>query len=259
MRRRWKWLGAFAVGVLTLAGVAIPVLRALRSRVSDPVPVEPGLVHIRAGWPPVSLFGARVGSQVLLFDTGPDPRGTAVDALLRALAGTRADVTHVFLTHGHPDHVAGLNVLPNARIHAGAADVPLIAGQAPCGPWMARLLCAVLSVPGARVTDPLRGEVEIPLGGGESVHAVPVPGHTPGSYAYLFQGILFAGDSLNVDGKGLTPANRLLTVDPAENRRALALLQTTVAGRVTTVCAGHGGCTGDASAALETLARDLKQ
>ena len=42
---------------------------------------------------------------------------------------------------------------------------------------------------------PADGVQVIDLGGGKTVKAIPVPGHTPGSYVFLYDGVLFTGDT----------------------------------------------------------------
>ena len=54
----------------------------------------------------------------------------------------------------------------------------------------------LLSVPPVEASHRLEGKADIDVGNGEWVIAVPLPGHTPGSYVYLFDGVLFAGDAL---------------------------------------------------------------
>ena len=61
-------------------------------------------------------YAVRVGSKVMLFDTGADPGGHPVDAALAALGAGRNDVSDVFLTHGHGDHTAGAAGLGSAKI-----------------------------------------------------------------------------------------------------------------------------------------------
>jgi glyoxylase-like metal-dependent hydrolase (beta-lactamase superfamily II) len=102
-----------------------------------------------------------------------EPGGTAVfvdsGAPLAPLFDTvereRLTVTHLLVTHGHPDHVAG-----NDEI-------------------VARYACPVET-----------GPVET---GGLSIEAIPTPGHSPDMVAFLVGGtVVFSGDTLFRDAVG---------------------------------------------------------
>jgi filamentous hemagglutinin family protein len=84
-----------------------------------------------AGTPSPTLVNT--GSERILFDTGLDAVG--VTAALAAAGYTPADVTHVVLTHMHPDHIGGLTDDSGAATFANAAYV---AGQAEFDFWAAQ-------------------------------------------------------------------------------------------------------------------------
>src|ERR1041384_4625138 len=121
---RWiKVLFVLLIIVVAIGGGAVLGLRAGRDKVGQLSEVKPRFATVTnaAG---ISLFAARVadGPHVIVFDTGLDPQGRPVDAVLAALKASRDDVTDVFLTHGHFDHVSGVPALTKAHIHLGAAD-----------------------------------------------------------------------------------------------------------------------------------------
>jgi glyoxylase-like metal-dependent hydrolase (beta-lactamase superfamily II) len=74
----------------------------------------------------------RTGSKLVLFDTGAGRESWAVagrlPASLQAAGFKPTDVTDIFISHGHPDHVGGLLdvsgalAFPNATIHLSAAE-----------------------------------------------------------------------------------------------------------------------------------------
>src|SRR5262249_49408704 len=110
---RWlKVLFVLLIIVVAIGGGAVLGLRAGRDKVGQAAEVKPGFATVTnaAG---ISLFAARVadGPHVILFDTGLDPEGRPIDAVLAQLKATRADVTDVFLTHAHVDHTSGVPVL----------------------------------------------------------------------------------------------------------------------------------------------------
>ncbi len=227
-------------------------MRRMRHGYKPAVTVREGVVRLRNFF--TEMYGARVGDQVVLFDAGIDDDGQALDALLAALHATRDDVSDVFLTHGHFDHVAASPLCKKARIHVGAEDVELMAHRVK--PRLApRLFAAVLPVGPIEATDPFKGRTELAVGA-KKLTAIPLPGHTAGSYVLLFDGVLFAGDSMQISDGKLDFAMSGFSDDLAANRRNLAGLKAALAGAsVEVVCTGHQGCTapGDAAKLLDDL------
>jgi hydroxyacylglutathione hydrolase len=238
-QRRLVWV---AVAVLVTLVVALFTARAMRRRSSPPAAVGDRVQRERNLF--TELYGARAGDGVILFDAGVDPAGGALDRLLGSLLATRSDVREVFLTHGHFDHVAATPLCVHAKVRVGAEDVEFMAKRAPAfATPMVKFLMLLYPVPPVYATHPLHGREEIAVGD-DKVLAIPTPGHTPGSYVFVFAGVLLAGDSMIIDGDRLDFAAPIYTVDPATNRRALAALGEALDGvAVHTVCTGHQGCT----------------
>jgi glyoxylase-like metal-dependent hydrolase (beta-lactamase superfamily II) len=242
-RRRillWSWGVLFA---LLVGGIVF--LRVGRRKFDAPEPVRGGVFRIHGQ---VSdLFAAKADGRVLLFDSGADPDGHGLDAMLALMQATRDDVSDVFLTHGHGDHIAAAPLCKRARIHGGIGDSDMMSKRAPLVPRFARFMGLVLPVPAVMLTDAFLDRAEVPVAGPYVVDAVPFPGHTPGSMLYLYDGVLFAGDSMNLDRDKLTFAFAPFSVDTAENKRRIAALPTTIKlDDVKVVCTGHFGCTREA-------------
>jgi hydroxyacylglutathione hydrolase len=254
-RSRLLWI-AVALGATFVAFVA--TMRILRHRTSPPEQL--GRVQKERNFFS-DLYGARTSAGVIVIDAGIDTEGGALDRLLGSLGATRSDVREVLLTHGHFDHVAAAPLCVHARIRVGAPDVEFMAQRAPMiGPLAARLLRDLLPVNPVQATDPLIGRVEIPVGE-DKVLAIPLPGHTPGSYVFVFDKILFTGDSLTVDGDKLGFAMGPFTIDRDGNRRSLGDLAAALQGvDVQRVCTSHQGCTpaGTAAAMLKGLSERAK-
>lgn len=250
-RRALAWV---ALGLLVVLVVGIPLLRAGRHRFAAPTRIRDGVwgVHGQVS----DFFGARADGKVILFDTGADPAGGALDALLKALGATRDDVSDVFLTHGHGDHVAAAPLLKKARLHGGIGDSDMMAQRGPVVPWLARLMSFILPVPPVMLTDAFLDKASVAVAGGQAVQAFPFPGHTPGSMVYLYDDVLFAGDSMNYRGGKLEPAFGPFSVDERANRASIAALPTTLTlAEVKVVCTAHGGCTPEAD--TQRLLKDL--
>jgi len=135
--------------------------------------------------------------KVLLFDTGAaslfGPTLGKFPANLAAAGVDPANVTDIFISHGHGDHVGGLvanNTLafPNAAIHIQAAEWSSLKGQEQMAPLVAVIAPKVVEFqPGADLSP--------------GVKAVDIKGHTPGHSGYLItsgnQSLLYIGDTMH--------------------------------------------------------------
>jgi hydroxyacylglutathione hydrolase len=251
-----RFLKFFLVIAIVLAAVAAGAgigLRAGRSKFGAVTEVKPDFVAVtNAGF--ITLFAARVapGPHVVVFDTSLDPQARPVDALLGALHASRDDITDVFLTHGHYDHVAGAGVLTKAKLHLGAADVALAAGQVNPEMLLPMVLGKLLATPPVTVNAPMTDAATFEVGAADpttklpakTVKAFPVPGHTAGSFAFLYDGVLVVGDIMMFkEGRLVTPP-RVFDPHPAENTASILSLKKQLSGEtVDVVCTAHGGCT----------------
>ena len=237
----WIWLGLF---VFLVGGIAI--LRAGRHKFDAPAPVRGSVwgIHGQVS----DFFAARTpDGKVILFDAGADPEGRGLDAILGALKAKREDVSDIFFTHGHGDHVEAAPLCPRARLHGGIGDSDMMSKRGPVVPAFARYMGIVLPVPAVMLTDAFLGAADVPVGGGQSVRAIPFAGHTPGSMVYLYDGVLFAGDSMNFEKDKLTRAFAPFSTDTKKNRENIAALPTLLkVDEVKVVCTAHGGCTPEA-------------
>lgn len=146
----------------------------------------------------VSAYILYRGGEAALVDTGQSGAAPDIDAALGRVGLGWDAVSHVILTHKHPDHVGSLGdvvaLAPEATIHVGPGDAAAI-GQLPSG-------AAQPAEDGASIFDLL---------------VIATPGHTPGHIAVLdaSAGILVAGDAMNRSGGTLTTANPAFTADTA--------------------------------------------
>ncbi|HEX3698713.1 MAG TPA: MBL fold metallo-hydrolase [Polyangia bacterium] len=234
----------FLLVLAAVVGGGVIGLRYSRDKVAPVIEVKPNLVatkHMGS----IYVYGARVGDHVILFDSGADSAAHPVDAILTQLKASHADVKDIFLTHGHFDHVAGALQFPDARTYLGAGDVGLATGKESPDGLLVKLMTAVLAAPPLpRITNPLKEKAAVDVGGGKSVLAIPVPGHTRGSFAYLFDGVLFPGDIMLLKEGRLEPTPSMFDAHPEENRASIRALKKQLADQtIDRVCTAHGGCT----------------
>lgn len=139
----------------------------------------------------------RSGTRILLFDTGAADasfaRAGRLPASLRAAGVEPSQVTDVFISHRHPDHVGGLLTrqgalaFPNATIHLSAPEWETLKSERDAAALAAAITPKVAAFqPGATILPGV-------------VTAVAVDGHTPGHSAYDItsgdERLLYIGDT----------------------------------------------------------------
>jgi glyoxylase-like metal-dependent hydrolase (beta-lactamase superfamily II) len=193
------------------------------------------------------IYVARTDSGVIAIDLGWTGSERVLPRLLATINATTADVRFAFLTHAHRDHIAGWPLVRQARFVLGAGEVPAFLGDADYSGWAAKMGDELNEyphpTPGDLTLIPVSVDTAIALGR-DTVFVFPIPGHTAGSVAYLFRGILFGGDAINWrPGSGFQGARPEFSDSIAQNRESLrALWERLPAARVQLVCTAHGKC-----------------
>lgn len=222
---------------------------------SAPVNVYP----LVSPWGRFGLFSFLIDApELAIVDTGiaTSPEAGMVPAL-EALGRRIEDVRWIFLTHGHIDHVGGAHALweltgRRAQVVIHAADAPMLRSRhahvdeyrAGRGIYLndpdgaAHQLQAAHAVISGEMepTVLVTGGETFSLGDGVTVSAHPIPGHTPGSVAYVIDGQndVFVGDAVQVHGA----ANGFPGfVDPIAYRESLEYLREEI--RPTRLFLGH--------------------
>jgi glyoxylase-like metal-dependent hydrolase (beta-lactamase superfamily II) len=219
-KRTLQITGSVVLLVAACVGALLYSVVGGNTEITDGATPAPGVRIIKDGFVDFGVVDLGEG-HVVLIDAGYDPKGAALLAeLARRKVGPDA-VTAVFFTHGHPDHIAGASLCPNATLYALDADVALVEGrEGSHGP----LTSLVGAKPTGLHVHGLR-DGAVTTVGTKSVRAIATPGHTNGSAVYLVTGVLFLGDSgwMKTDGK-LAPAPWALSDDVAKDRASLVAL-----------------------------------
>jgi glyoxylase-like metal-dependent hydrolase (beta-lactamase superfamily II) len=146
-----------------------------------PLPPEVVRLVLPFGDLGVNVWLVRAPGATLLFDAGSDPE--ALDGELRRLAVHRLDAA--FITHDHPDHVAGLAVVRRLTGRIFSPDHETLRGTEPIEPHAAHEF------------------------GGVRVVALASEGHTPGALSYRVDGlsapVCVVGDALFAGSMGGCP------------------------------------------------------
>jgi glyoxylase-like metal-dependent hydrolase (beta-lactamase superfamily II) len=179
-----------------------------------------------------------------LIDTGYPARESAVLAALAQLGRRPAEIHHILLTHGHPDHAGSLAALKaacgtpasaapacGAEAWAHALDAQVVTGrrELAVGRVSPGLFNTILfnlvirsspaAYPRTAVEHEIAGDALLAAGG---IRAIHTPGHTAGHLAYLTPGgALLIGDACsNVVGLDYS----IIYEDMDAGRRSLAKL-----------------------------------
>ena len=182
-----------------------------------------------------AIYLLSVAGEAALIDCGC---GQATDLLLaniEAAGVAPASIRRLLLTHCHFDHTGGaaqLRLLLGCSTVAHELDAPFIeAGddEVTAATWYNSRLTP------CPVDRKLAADKDMVIVGGRAIEAIHIPGHSPGSVAYLVESggrrIVFAQD---VHG----PLDESLRSNAADYQRSL---QTLIGLRADVLCEGHYG------------------
>jgi glyoxylase-like metal-dependent hydrolase (beta-lactamase superfamily II) len=187
-------------------------------------------------------------NHLVLVDTGFSSSANAIIQEILNIPGNRTP-SHLLITHAHADHTgaaAALRTHYSLEVIAGATDTHKVERRSVINDNVGR------THPGRRIAHALRRRarpvatttvVDRPIEGEQAIlpglRAIPVPGHTPGSYCYVddARGVAFVGDLIISHPDTLTRPMKLTNTDDAQ---FLASLATFAEGAPDIGCPGHG-------------------
>ncbi|MAA79752.1 MAG: hypothetical protein CL916_10875 [Deltaproteobacteria bacterium] len=162
-----------------------------------------GLNTIKDGY--VSAYSIDTDQGLVLIDAGGTKEAKSIESSLQDQGKSINDVLHIFLTHAHTDHVAGLPVFSNAQTYAMSEEHDRIEEEQEL-----------------EVLHTLEDGLTIDLG---DIQILPlfVPGHTPGNAVYLINEILVMGDTAMATDKGeIKPSPSFFNEDQEMSEQAIA-------------------------------------
>ncbi len=242
--------------LITLTFIIFPpilfvvALLAMREKPDGPrVEAASGVIGVEAGG--AYAWIVRTSHGAVLVDAGLDATGAAILTELKAENVEPGEVRAVLITHGHPDHYAAAGLFEKATVVVGSGDLAMIRGDKAHYSTFGKIIGAVMPLPPApRVVTAVHGNEQLEFDGAR-FKVVGVPGHTPGSVMYLYNDVLFTGDSLMRKNNGVTIVPSLFSEDAARNRASLRALEPLTFDKIAD---GHAGV---AFGAKEKLAQLL--
>ena len=197
-----------------------------------------------------------------LIDTGLPGSEKKILNYIKGLGRSPADLKRILITHSDMDHIGGLFALKKAtgaRTYASEIEAKAIARGKPSRPIKSGLTMrrVLLSIVGLwmkphpmKVDEILKDGQLLPVLGG--LRVVVTSGHTPGHISLFAakSGLLFPGDSMVSDQKGLHGSRPAVTWDAAKANESVRK-QAELCARI--VCPGHGPVITDAQNKFPTV------
>ena len=170
------------------------------------------------------------GEAVLIDATGVIPE---LDSVLKE---NNAELKHIFLTHGHFDHIGGIKALQeryNLKVYLHEGDKELVEGV---NEFLDMVGLPHIDKP--RIDVYLKGDEKLKVGDME-FEVIKLAGHTQGGVGYKLNNMLFSGDTIFLNSIGRTdlPGGDYETLVKNIKEKIFTLDDNTI------IYSGHGGDT----------------
>lgn len=177
------------------------------------------------------------GDHMVVVDSGEPYRSWTKQILDYYAELGRPRISAILVTHGHPDHIGGLDRLQE-----------VMGCPVRCHPKLAPYLAQRLE-PGC--VEKVRSRETIPTGGGSSLKVLFTPGHADDHLAYFLAAdrVLFSGDTIL--GNSSTSVRNL--------RQYMASLELLARQRPSIICPGHGQVIRDATTRIRWYIQHRQQ
>jgi len=205
-------------------------------------------VHVVETYATTSLI---LDDRLILVDTSAEADARTVLKYMDRVKIHPRDLSTIFVTHVHPDHVGGLAAIKKespAKVVSSTIEAEFISKRRTYdGP------------PGAQSQRQPGTAVDVAAADGQVVDGLKIlytPGHTRGSISLLDEtrSLLFVGDAANNE-RGLGPMDDQYNVDPRQHRDSIRKL---AAIHFENAIFGHGApIKGGASAQFQGLAKRI--
>lgn len=156
-------------------------------------------------------------SRCVIVDLGGDP-----DYLLRYLDEKKLTLTKILLTHGHFDHIGGVEAVrkaTGAEVYIHEFDAKMLTSE------IYSLAKGMSFVPFEPVDEWISVYDDCIINDGElSFKVIHTPGHSEGSVCYICDDVIFSGDTLFCGSVGRTDFPGSNPIDMRNSLARLALL-----------------------------------
>ncbi|MFA6504797.1 MAG: MBL fold metallo-hydrolase [Treponemataceae bacterium] len=184
-----------------------------RMRPDDSGEVVPSVFAVRHDY--VNSWFIKGKDGWIAVDTGVETK--KLIGQMRALSIDPSSVKALLLTHTDYDHAGAVKALPGASLFIGEAEEQMVNGKT------ARMFFTRNS---PLPLHSLLADGEQLTLAGLPVTAYHIPGHTPGSTAYLIgDGFLFVGDEMSILDGRMGPFNAFFNMDSAQALRSQSKLR----------------------------------
>ncbi|OHD12047.1 MAG: hypothetical protein A2086_04150 [Spirochaetes bacterium GWD1_27_9] len=159
----------------------------------------------------VNFYIVKDDKNLVCFDTGDN-----IDEIKKELVKINInplDVNYIFFTHSDYDHAGCLELFPNAKIYLSKDEEQMITGK------KARMLFFFNK---SIKNYTLLNDNETITIGNLKITGISMPGHTPGSMAYVLNdNILFTGDALLLKDNKVTNFPKFYTIDMETHKNSI--------------------------------------